>query len=134
MGYHHVDVEDIEPTPDRPSVQRAIGERTGLENMSVNRYEAGPGESIPLAYHYHDHQEELFYVLRGSLAVETPERTYEIASDEVFVVEPESPQRAYNPESAEESVVALAVGAPAVDDVHAYDPEGNEGPDTNSGK
>lgn len=132
MGYHHVVVDEIDPTPDRPSVQRKIGERAGLENMSVNRYEAEPGESIPLAYHYHDHQEELFYVLRGSLTVETPEGTYNVATDEVFVVEPESPQRAYNPESAEESVVALAVGAPGVDDVHAYDPDGDQEPGANS--
>ncbi len=123
MGYHHVDPSTIDPTPDRPSVQRAIGETLGLENLAVNRYEVAPGEEIPLAYHYHDHQEELFYVLAGRLHVDTPEGTYEVAADEVFVVEPDSPQFAYNPESADTDVEVLAVGAPAVDDVHAYDPE-----------
>jgi uncharacterized cupin superfamily protein len=123
MGYQHVVVGDLEPTPDRPSVQRAIGDAAGLENVAVNRYEVAPGEAIPLAYHYHDDQEELFYVLSGTLHVETPEGTQEVGTDEVFVVEPESPQRAHNPESADGDVVALAVGAPAVDDVHAYDPD-----------
>ena len=122
MGYHHVDVDGIEPTPDRPSVQRAVGDAAGLTEMAVNRYEVAPGEAIPLAYHYHDEQEELFYVLSGTLAVETPEGTYEVGADEAFAVEPGSPQRAHNPDSAAEGVVVLAVGAPAVEDVHAYEP------------
>ena len=123
MGYQHLFVDDIEPTPDRPSVQRSISDAAGLENAAVNVYEVAPGEDIPLAYHYHDDQEELFYVLSGTLAVETPEGTYEVGEDEAFVVEPDSPQRAHNPASATDPVRTLVVGAPAVDDVHPYDPE-----------
>jgi len=125
MGYHHLAVDDIEPTPDRPSIQRSISDAADLENAAVNLYKkkVAPGEDIPLAYHYHDNQEELFYVLSGTLAVETPEKTYEVDEDEAFVVEPDSPQRAHNPESATEPVRTLVVGAPAVDDVHPYDPE-----------
>ncbi|WP_415380328.1 cupin domain-containing protein [Halosimplex sp. TS25] len=121
MGYHHVDVDGIDPTPDRPSVQRSISDAVGLENVAVNRYEVAPGEAIPLAYHYHDHQEEVFYVLSGILTVETPEGTHDVGADEAFAVEPDSPQRAHVPESADEQAVALVVGAPAVDDVHPYE-------------
>lgn len=121
MGYHHVDPASIDPTPDRPSVQRAIDDAVGLENLAVKRYEVDPGESIPLAYHYHDDQEEVFYVLAGTLHVETPEGAYEVGTDEAFVVEPDSPQRAYNPESVDDRVVVLAAAAPRVDDVHAYE-------------
>ncbi|WP_135366413.1 cupin domain-containing protein [Halosimplex halophilum] len=121
MGYHHVAVGEIEPAPDRPSVQRSVSDAAGLENVAVNRYEVEPGEAVPLAYHYHDQQEEVFYVLSGTLSVETPDETYEVAADEAFVVEPDSPQRAHVPESADERAVALVVGAPAVDDVHAYE-------------
>ena len=123
MGYHHLAVDDIEPTPDRPSIQRSISDAADLENAAVNLYQVAPGKDIPLAYHYHDNQEELFYVLSGTLAVETPDGTYDVDEDEVFVVEPDSPQRAHNPESATEPVRTLVVGAPAVDDVHPYDPE-----------
>jgi mannose-6-phosphate isomerase-like protein (cupin superfamily) len=121
MGYHHVDVDALDPAPDRPSVKRSISDAAGLDRLALHRYEVDPGEAIPLAYHYHDEQEEVFYVLAGTLAVETPERTYEVGPDEAFVVEPESPQRAHNPESADERVEALVAGAPVVDDVHAYD-------------
>jgi uncharacterized cupin superfamily protein len=123
MGYHHIAVDDIEPTPDRPSLQRSISDAAGLENVAVNYYEADPGEDLPLAYHYHDDQEEVFYVLSGTLFVETPDGTVEVGADEVFVVEPDSPQRAHNPASASDPVRTLVVGAPAVDDVHPYEGE-----------
>jgi uncharacterized cupin superfamily protein len=126
MRYQHVVVDDLAPTPDRPCVQRAIATAAGLENVGVNRYEAEPGEQIPRTYHYHDQQEELFYVLEGTLVVETPEQSYEVPTDEAFVAEADSPHRAYNPEAAEAPVVVLAVGAPTVDDAHAYDTDSEE--------
>jgi uncharacterized cupin superfamily protein len=123
MGYHHVDPAEVNPTPDRPSVQRAISDAAGLTNVAVNRYEAEPGEAIPLAYHYHDDQEEVFYVLAGTLVVETPEETYEVDADEVFAVEPESPQYASAAADAGGTTEVLAVGAPRVNDVHPYEAE-----------
>ncbi len=129
MGYHTISPETLSATPDRPCVQRPVGDVAGLEQLAANVYEVEPGEQVPLAYHYHDHQEELFYVLSGTLHVETPGETYEVGPDEVFVVEPDSPQRAYNPDSATEPVRTFVVGAPAVDDVHPYedDDEGETG-------
>ena len=123
MGYHHVDVAGIDPASERPSSKRSSAGAAGLENVAVNRYEVDPGEEIPLAYHYHDDQEEVFYVLSGTLAVETPEGTHEVAADEAFVVEPDSTQRAHVPESADERAVALSIGAPAIDDVHPCEPD-----------
>lgn len=120
MGYHHVDLADIEPAPDRPSTKRSISDACGLENLGAHRYEVAPGEEIPLAYHYHDEQEELFYVTEGTLHVETPDREYVVSAGEAFVCEPESPQFAYAPGDGE-NTTALVVGAPPVDDVHAYE-------------
>lgn len=123
MGYRVVDTDAVEPTPDRPCDQRALSEEAGLTRMAINRFVAEPGEQIPLAYHYHDEQEEAFFVLSGTLHVETPEGTYEVGTNELFAVEPGSPQRAFNPEDAEEAVDVVAVGAPpSDDDVHPYEP------------
>ena len=92
--------------------------------MAINRYTAEPGEELPLAYHYHDEQEEAFYVLSGTLYVKTPEGTLEAGPDTLLTIEPESPQFAYNPEDADEAVDVVAIGAPAVEgEVHAYEPE-----------
>lgn len=123
MGYRLVDPETIDPAPGRPSECRKLSEPAGLERMAINRFRAEPGEDLPLDYHYHDTQREAFYVLSGSLAVETPDETYEVPTDCLFVVDPESPQRAYNPADADEPVTVLAIGAPPADDVHAYDPD-----------
>jgi uncharacterized cupin superfamily protein len=127
MGYRVVDPEDLEPVADRPCELRRVSEAAGFSEMAVNRFHAEPGEQLPLAYHYHDEQEELFYVVAETLAVETPAETYEVPAGSFFAVEPESPQRAYNPAGADSAVTVVAIGAPAVTDVHAYDPaDGDE--------
>jgi len=123
MGYHVVDPSDAEPLSDRPVDARSISDAAGLENVGLRLYRADPGEQLPLAYHRHERQEEAFYVVEGVLHVETPERDYAVEAGEVFAAEPASPHRAHNPDDADEPVRVLAVGAPAVDDVEAYDPE-----------
>lgn len=122
MGYHVIDPTDLDPTPDRPSTQWAVGDAAGLEQFAFNVYEAHPGEQIPLAYHSHDTQEEAMYVLAGTLTVETPEDEYEVSDGEIFVAEPGSPHRAYNAENAAGPVRVLAIGAPRVDDAEPYEP------------
>jgi uncharacterized cupin superfamily protein len=126
MGYRVIDPASVEPTPDRPCVQRAVGDEAGLENVALNCYEVEPGEEIPLAYHYHDDQEEVFYVTAGELHVETPEGERVVPEGQLFVADPDSPHRAFVPKDADASVRALALGAPPVDDVHAYEPEESE--------
>ncbi len=122
MGYDVVDPEDIDPMSDRPVDARSISDAVGLEKMGLRRYHAQPGEQLPLAYHYHEHQEEVFYVVDGTLHVETPGTEFVVERGEVFVAEPTSPHRAFNPEDATEPVRVLAIGAPAVADAEAYDP------------
>ncbi|WP_254536425.1 cupin domain-containing protein [Halomarina litorea] len=135
MGYRVVDPETLETEPDRPCTMHRFSEPAGLSSMAVNRFGADPGEQLPLAYHYHDEQEEALYVVSGTLAVETPEGTYEVPTGGLFAVDPGSPQRAYNPADAEERVTVLAIGAPPVEgDVHAYDPEEDGGGDPGDGR
>ncbi|MDS0297161.1 cupin domain-containing protein [Halogeometricum sp. S1BR25-6] len=127
MGYRVVDCEDVAPSDDRDCEMRRLSEPAGLENVALNRFRAEPGQEIPLAYHYHEEQEEVFYVLSGTLAVETPEETYEVGEGCLFAVEPKSPQRAYNPADADDAVSVLALGAPPVSgDAVPYDPEDGE--------
>lgn len=122
MGYRVIDPATVDPAPDRPCTKRAIGDAGGLEHVAFNLYEPAPGEQIPLAYHYHDRQEEAFYVVAGELRVETPGETYAVESGELLVADPESPHRAFAPETATEPTRVLALGAPAADDAHPYEP------------
>ena len=121
MGYHVVDPSDIDPFDGPGRDFRPVGRAIGLDTLGVNVVEAAPGEQIPLAYHSHEKQEEGFYVVAGTLSVETPEETYEVDDGEFFFVEPNSPHRAFVPEDAAGPVEVVAFGAPSVDDVREYE-------------
>lgn len=124
MSYHVVDIDSIEPHPDHESDRRTLRGTLDLEHVGVSLYTAAPGEQVPQRYHYHDTQEELFYVVAGEMRVETPEGEFRVGENELFLAEPGSPHRAFNAADAPASLRVLAIGAPVVADGHAY--EGDE--------
>jgi mannose-6-phosphate isomerase-like protein (cupin superfamily) len=127
MGYHHVATDEIEQFDDRPADVRSISTAAGLDYqdspLGLRVYAADPGDQLPLSYHYHDEQVEVFYVLDGALHIETPEETFVVEADDAFVVEPGNPHRAHNPSDAEAPIRVLAIGAPSADDAHSYEPD-----------
>jgi quercetin dioxygenase-like cupin family protein len=137
--YHVVDPADLEQWDDRDVDVRSISAAVGLDYqdapLGLRTYEAAPGQMLPLTYHYHDEQVEAFFVLLGTLHVETPEGEYTVGEGRAFVVHPGNPHRAYNPEGASEPVRVLAIGAPSVDDAHPYEPDsdGAEGEGESNG-
>lgn len=127
MGYHLVDPEELGQWDDRPTDVRSLSVAAGYDyqdsKLGLRVYELAPGEQSGLRYHYHDEQVEAFYVLEGTLHVETPEDTYIVETDQALFVDPGSPQRAFNPDDAEAATRVLAIGAPSVDDAHSYEPD-----------
>ena len=127
MGYHLVDPEELGQWDDRPTDVRSLSVAAGYDyqdsKLGLRVYELAPGEMSGLAYHVHDEQVEVFYVLDGTLHVETPEGDYVVEADQALFVDPGSPQRAYNPDDAEAPVRSLALGAPSVDDARPYEPD-----------
>jgi len=123
MGYHVVDPADIDAAEDYPCDRRSIADAAGLSTVAAAVYELEPGDDLARTYHYHEQREEVFYVLEGTLAVETPDREYEVPAGSVFVAEPNSPIRPYNPDSAGGPVRVFGVGAPQYDIGKPYEPE-----------
>lgn len=124
MAYSVVDPDELEPIEDRPCDCTPLSESAGLEQVAINRFRAEPGEQLPLAYHYHEQQEEAFVVLSGTLSVETPEGEFDVPEGAMFAAEPGAPHRAYNSADATEPVEVVAIGAPPIEgDAVAYDPE-----------
>jgi len=121
MAYHHLDPAALDATPDYPCDRRGISNEAELAALHLATYEMAPGEQLPRTYHSHQQREEAFYVLSGTLHVETPDEEFAVESGEVFVAEPESPHRAFNPESAADSVRVLGTGAPKSDIALPYD-------------
>ena len=126
MGYHIVNPSNVEPLPNRPSEARPIcGATTDaprFDHLGIRVYRPEPGEQIPSNYHYHDTQEEAFYVLDGTMHVETPEREYVVEQGTFFLVEGGNPHRAFNPADAAGPIQVIAMGAPTDDKGHHYEP------------
>ncbi|WP_276261297.1 cupin domain-containing protein [Haloglomus litoreum] len=124
MGYHVLDPDDLPRSPDHPCDRRSVSEAAELAQLALAVYTMQPGEQLPTTYHYHEQREEAFYVVSGRLAVETPQGEHTVEEGELFVAEPESPHRAYNPDDAEGEVQVVGMGAPKFDMAHPYEPDG----------
>jgi quercetin dioxygenase-like cupin family protein len=121
--YHQIDPDALESTPDYPCDRRAVSDEADTTILHLARYTMAPGEQLPRVYHSHHQREEAFVVLSGTLHVETPEEEYVVPAGEVFVAEPESPHRAYNPDDADDDVTVMGTGAPKTDPAIPYEGE-----------
>jgi len=122
MGYHVIDPDDIDHSEGRPCEMHYISKAAGMEEMGLRLYRVAPGEEIPVSgLHYHDEQEEAFYVPSGELRVETPDEEFVVPENNFFVAEPGSVHRAFNPESNDATAVVVGMGAPPLSDGHAYE-------------
>jgi mannose-6-phosphate isomerase-like protein (cupin superfamily) len=90
-------------TPDRfVSLRRALG----VSSFGINLMTLRPGERGRI--HRHEHQEEVYLVLRGVLGLEVEGEEREIAAGEAVRVAPEVRRRVLN--RGPETVVLVALG------------------------
>lgn len=131
-SYHVIDPDEVTIQPDRPDIEPApdpiadtfsLSDAANFEILGIRNNEVAPGEQIPLAYHYHETQEEAFLVRSGTVRVQTPEREYVVESDELFLVEGGHPHRMFVPADAGEPATVLSFGAPSDDTGQVYDPD-----------
>lgn len=108
--YEHVAIDEIPNRIAPADEKREIDEAVGATAMGVNCYVASPGQLLPIGMHSHPDQEELFYVISGSLVFETPDGDYEVDADEVFFAPPDSSHRGRA--VGDEPARVLAIGAP----------------------
>ncbi|MFC7175750.1 cupin domain-containing protein [Halosegnis marinus] len=111
--YAHVVVDELPDAPNPTRHKKEVDEAVGATEFGFNVVTADPGEKVPWGYHSHPDHEELFYVLDGSLLVETPEREYEVAAGEAFFVPRGKPQRAV---AGGDGCRLVATGAPKATD------------------
>ena len=113
-GYRTVDVDEVANTPNPTRVKRELDEALGVSTFGCNYYEANPGERVPWGRHRHPDHEELFFVLAGELAVETPDGEFRVGADEAFFVPEDAPNRAVA--AGDDPCRFLAIGAPKESD------------------
>ena len=106
-----VAIDELDSWMGPADVKRPVGETLGTEHMGIRFYELEPGESTAFGYHAHADQEELFYVLEGTLTFETEDGEVTVGADEVIRFEPGEFQRSYN--AGDGRAKTLGIGAPA---------------------
>jgi uncharacterized cupin superfamily protein len=83
----------------------------GAADAALNFYELAPGDSFAYGFHAHENQEELFYVLEGTVTFRTLEDDdVVVEAGEIVRFAPGEFQRGVN--RGDERVRALAIGAP----------------------
>jgi uncharacterized cupin superfamily protein len=114
----HGAVEDVDSWMSPASAKRSLAKALGAEHVALNHYTLEPGESFAFGYHSHEGQEELFYVLEGTVTFDTggrdPDEMVTVGADEAIRFGPGEWQQGWN--RGEETVRALAIGAPQDDD------------------
>lgn len=105
-----VAVDDVENDIQPAAVRRRLTDGLGLTDFAMNYYELEPGDSFAFAYHNHEIQEEVFYVVSGTATFDTEDGPVSVGPDEAVRFGPGEFQRGWN--RGDERVVALAFGAP----------------------
>lgn len=108
--YRKVTISELPDAPGPSAHKKEVDETVGASHVGFNVYTANPGEQIPHAYHYHHEHEEIFYVEKGTIVFQTPDREYRVEEGDAFFVPPGSPQKSRAVGS--EPAVVVAVGAP----------------------
>ncbi|MFB6184149.1 MAG: cupin domain-containing protein [Haloarculaceae archaeon] len=103
-------VDDVEQHWSFASVRRRLGDALDAENVAISYYEVDPGETLGAIVHTHFDQEELFYVLSGTVTFEQPDGDVVVRTDEVIRFAPGDYQLGYN--DGDETATVLALGAP----------------------
>jgi quercetin dioxygenase-like cupin family protein len=112
-GVRRVRVDDLPSGLSPARAKREVDEAVGATAFGFNVYEADPGELVPWGRHRHPEHEELFYVERGTLVVETDAGTETLEAGEALFVPPDHHQRAV---AGAEGVRFVAAGAPKATD------------------
>lgn len=109
-GMENVAIEDVNSWFSPATAKRVLSRALGTEHLAINHYELAPGETFGFGYHRHSDQEEVFYVLAGTVTFETEDGEVTVGDGEVVRFAPGEWQLGRN--AGDEPVEALALGAP----------------------
>jgi uncharacterized cupin superfamily protein len=105
-----VSLDDLDRRMGPAADKRLLSRTLGTDHVAVNYYELEEGDSFAFGYHRHPDQEEVFYVIEGTVTFETEDGEVVVGPDEAVRFAPGEWQRGRN--EGDERVVALAIGAP----------------------
>lgn len=106
-------------------VQINLIEKTGMENMRARLWYFEPGEKV--SYHYHNEQEELFHVVKGTGQVVVGPDREEIEIPEGGFFRPKTTTPRHLRNDSDEEVVWLIIGAPPEVEAQLWDTYDEDG-------
>lgn len=114
--YERTALAELTPNREKPAARFEITAALGLTGYNFNVAILEGGERLPASgLHYHDAQEEFFYVVAGRCQVELADGSVDLEPDEMIVIGPGTPQMIHNPFAAECKLIAIG-----------HPPEGHE--------
>ncbi|MFB6149999.1 MAG: cupin domain-containing protein [Halobacteriales archaeon] len=123
--YEHHRLAELETNPEKPTQRWEISPQLELSGYNFNVAIIEPGERLSQnAYHYHENQEEFFYIIEGRCRAEVADGAFDLESDEVAVFRQGVPHLLHNP--FETPCKLVAVGSPPdgrypVEQVQSYE-------------
>jgi len=106
-----VSISDVEPAAFGSDIdRRGLSDPLGTEEFAINQYRLAPGERFSGGLHTHMDQEEVFVVVEGEAAFETPDDEVAVGAGEAIRFGPGEYQSGYNDGDGE--LLAFAMGAP----------------------
>jgi uncharacterized cupin superfamily protein len=108
----HVDIEDVEPRffAGEDVDRRALTDALNATDLAINYYRLEPEQSLSGGMHAHMDQEEVFYVVEGTVTFETPDAEHAVGPNEAIRFAPGEYQTSEN--RTDDDAVVLALGAP----------------------
>ena len=111
MAYEHRSLSEFESTPEKPGRRFELSPELGIEAYNLNIAVLEPGERLSEnAYHYHEHQRELYYTVAGRCRVEVDDGSFDVTEDDVVVFESGVTHLVHNP--FDEPCKLVAIGDP----------------------
>jgi mannose-6-phosphate isomerase-like protein (cupin superfamily) len=109
--YRHRSLDELETNPEKPATRWEVSPQLGIDDYNVNVAVLEPGERLSQsAYHYHDDQEEFYYVADGRCRVEAEDGSFDAETDDVVRFAAGVPHMLHNP--YEEPCKLVAIGSP----------------------
>lgn len=110
-GYEHRSLADLETHPEKPGRRWELSPQLGLEAYNVNVAVIEPNERLSQnAYHYHENQDEFYYVVEGRCRVEVDDGGFDVVTDDVLAVDRGVNHLLHNP--FDEPCKLIAIGSP----------------------
>jgi uncharacterized cupin superfamily protein len=109
--YNHHTIDEFETNPEKPGQRWELSPQLGIDEYNFNIAALNRGEPLSQnGYHYHENQQEFFYMLDNQCQVEVEDGVFCLRENEVVRFDQGVPHLLHNP--FHETAKLIAIGSP----------------------